>query len=232
MKTFLKKFFSENLSLKLFSVLLACLLEFYFHNPGNSVTENIYAYARIEEMPSGILLTKPYYGDKGIRVRLKVKGPLPLVQQVKTSEQVFNIELPPSISTDIVRGQTEKKFVTSFDPKTLSLPSGVKVEKIEPSTLELYFEEAIKKALDVEMRFSGDLLPGLKIGSVKVSPKKVFAYGPKKELENVNEIYTNVIKLDEISSNQELEIRLDGVGEKSKLESESVKVKVRLEKVK
>lgn len=195
----MKEFLTENLSLKLFSLILAILVELYFYSPDNSVTETLVAGIDVRNLPPSMMLVWPPTNDNGLSAKVSVQGPGPLVEQAKAISHKLLIHLP---------AQVPMTFAATLNPKQLSLPSGVRVNSIEPAQVELKFERAVKKELLVVVAKIGEPAQGYKIEEMKVFPETVIATGPKSELEGLQIIETEKIDISNLTATERLEVPL------------------------
>ena len=124
----MKPKFTKNFHLKVFSLLVALLLEMYFHSPDNSVMDELPGKLIITNLPPQRVIVEPVNGDKGIPVQVTVKGPSSVVSRLKTKVSEFQIEAPAN---------SQGQFIMDLDPRSLSLPASV--EALEITHQELTF---------------------------------------------------------------------------------------------
>jgi len=216
----MKKFFSENIGLKIFAMALACLLEFYFYSPDNSVTETILARVSLENLPPNLMVVKPGNGSRGLVSRVRLTGPAHLVNQVRISAPSFSVELPSNI---------EKSYGLALSPDQLNLPSGVEIQNIEPAQFELEFERVVRKSLKIKVPIEGSPKGGMKVSSIVADPLAVLAEGPGSELKDLTEVKTMPVDISGISTGFDREIRLEEIGRLTELGVNVVSVQVDLE---
>src|SRR5689334_22599536 len=104
----------ENLSLKLISLILAVMLEIYFYSPDNSLTVSLPVTVELRNVPSTMMFISPRNGERGIPARLEVRGPRPLIEQVRTANHRYVVDYPPTHPT---------VFSSPLDARQLWLPA-------------------------------------------------------------------------------------------------------------
>ena len=215
----LRRFFTENLGLKLFALILAVALEFYFYRPENLVTTDIAAKVQLRNLPPRVMVVKPEIGVSRLRVRLKVQGPRPIIEQLKGTLPIFEVVLPKDL---------KQSFSTEVDVEEMALPVGVKVLEWGPKAIDFEFGKVIRKSLPVEVPTTGETASGFKLENLTVTPARVFVEGPESELKNFKSIKTNPLNITGINSSQRKEISLDEIGKFSSLGVNVVSVDLRV----
>lgn len=195
--------FTENLRLKLIAVILAIALEIYFISPHNYVTATLNVPLELTNIPPTMMVVWPPDAERGLRTVIKVKGPSPLIQQIRGTPFRISSALPSDV------GAT---FGLVVDPSSLRLPSGVDVVEIEPQTIDLRLERVVKKELKVVFVPTGNPPPGMAVVSTKVFPESVVARGPESELKGLSTVETQKVDISGVTSAQLFEVPLREVG--------------------
>jgi YbbR domain-containing protein len=213
----MKNWLAENWLLKLISLVLAVMLEVYFYSPDNSIEFDLSVPVRIDNLAVERMIVWPPSGDRGLFARVRLRAPAPLEEKIKSSELHFTIDV----------GKTEKPSA-QFELLTdqLSLPSGVSVVQVEPSKIDLRFEKEVKKELLVVADQVGVPQDGYVVGTVKVFPETVGAWGPESELEGLNVIETRKVDVTGFNSDRRIEVPLAEKGPMTKLSAKTVFVSV------
>lgn len=92
-------------------------------------------------------------------------------------------------------------LVVQLRPETvnLELPSGVKLEEIEPNKIALRLEPRVEKAVEVRPVYSGQLPEGYELYSATVAPARVRVRGAASHVEALDRISTEKINLENLT---------------------------------
>ncbi len=211
LKNFLKSLLTENIPLKLLSLLVAVFLWAFVK--GTSYTElTFFVPVKITGLPLNLLLmdVEPQ------RLMVKVKGPVHKVDRLKTEDIGIFLDLKgahPGINTFLLR------------PEEVKVPPGIEVAGLSPSELRVRLSELVKKAVSVKVQFKGLPSPSYEVVSVRVNPPKVYLSGPKEVLERIDHVTTEPIDLEGLKESFSLEVPLTVNG----LEAEPSRVTVQVE---
>jgi|GEM_PF-4785080 len=109
------------------------------------------------------------------------------------------------------------------------LPFGVYATQIFPQSLRVHLKAKKERRVSVRPRYAGTLPKGIKIKSVKLTPKMVLFKSFADELRKIDYFYTEPINLNDRRSDFEGEYFVDTVSFQGELETEKVKVVFDLE---
>lgn len=190
------KFITHNPHLKLISILVSCLL--WLTVTTNVRTVELMVPFEVVGIPPNRILVSTY--DDKIKVRLT--GPVYVVNSVAESYPVFRIEVPAGLQQD--------RYVAKFSGDDLYLPHAVHVLSIEPKQVDLIFDTRIKKEVPVEVPRIGVPDPDYTLSSINVEPSRVMLEGPSLQLHSIESVETYPLQLKGITSSitQSLGIRL------------------------
>jgi YbbR domain-containing protein len=100
----------------------------------------------------------------------------------------------------------------------MTLPSGVRVVRLSPSSVEVMLERIARKEVPVKAVFSGTPMPGYTLGPVAVKPSKVMLVGAESELKPVTQVETDPVDLSGIQASFQIEKPLRHSGTYTRLE--------------
>ncbi len=83
------------------------------------------------------------------------------------------------------------------DNVTMDLPEGVRILKIEPSSVALRLEPILEREVEVEARFEGKLPEGYTRGKVQITPERVRVRGPESRVNALKIAHTETIPLED-----------------------------------
>ncbi|MBW2053693.1 MAG: DNA integrity scanning protein DisA nucleotide-binding domain protein [Deltaproteobacteria bacterium] len=134
----------------------------------------------------------------------------PVMEIIETSVNTVNIDLSgsgpliKSISPEQlgVRIDLSKAAVGThsftLSQEDISIPRGVLLKKIEPSSVEVTLDRPTDKILPVQVDWSGKLSENLTLTAVVIDPQSIKVIGGSQILKSVSTIYTEKVPLDNI----------------------------------
>ncbi len=122
-------------------------------------------------------------------VRLHLSGSYILLKSLRPDQVRVQLNLEPAKP-----GQN----VFSITRNQVSVPPGIILSKVEPSTVEMEIDLSVTRTLPVQADWKGELARDLLITDVKLSPQTVKVVGSSRELEKISTIYTQKIPLEDV----------------------------------
>jgi len=208
----------SNAGLKLVSLALALMLEFYFYSQDNSTTQSISASLEFQNVPLNRLIIDPAHAEEGLPARVEVSGPKSIVRQIAQGFHVVKVPFPEKAAFT---------FPIDIHYESLQLPPSVKIVSAKPARLTIRTVELVRKEVPIEVPTEGLLPEGYEIKSINVFPNTVIARGPLNEIQKleVNKLEPlNLTGLTEPFS--KFELRLKSPGEFTTLDVNLVSVEV------
>ncbi|MCC6221735.1 MAG: YbbR-like domain-containing protein [Deltaproteobacteria bacterium] len=199
---------TENFGLKIFSLLLAIMLELFFYSSDNSISATISASIAIRNLPQSMMIVWPPNAEGGLFAKFKVRGPVSNVKELELADNSIFVDLPVP---------TPSNYELMLTANHLRRLPGVKILGIEPASIKLKMEQVLRKNLLVVADQVGTVAAGYVVGEIKVVPETVFAVGPRSELFGLNAIKTAPIDLNGLKAKKSFELPLVGKGELTRL---------------
>lgn len=84
----------------------------------------------------------------------------------------------------------------NLSSENVSLPQGLRVDRLQPSSVEVTVDRLVRRELPVEPDVRGEPAAGATRGEVEVVPPVVTVTGPQSQLENLNSLKTAVVSLE------------------------------------
>ena len=95
----------------------------------------------------------------------------------------------------------------SITEKNLSLPPGVVLRNVKPSSVDVTLDKLIKKSLPIQVDWVGKLSDELSISNVRIEPKEVLVIGGSLILKDIFTIYTEPVPLDTINKSSRMTVK-------------------------
>lgn len=207
----------SNGTLKLISLALALMLEFYFYSQDNSVTQLVSAVLEFQNVPQNRLIVDPPQAEQGIPSHIEVFGPKSVVEQVAKGFHVLKVPFPDNAPFS---------FPLDIHYESLRFPPSVSIQSARPARLTVRTVELVRKEVPVKYVLEGALPDGFDLGEVHLFPKTLIVRGPLQEVQSVKKIALEPINLDGITAPLRLELRVKAPGEFSSLNVNLVSVDV------
>jgi hypothetical protein len=158
----------ENVNLKLFSLAFALGLYAWVHGQEAQRSLDVSVDTLLPtDLSSRVLKTviPP-------TIRVIVRGPKSTLDDLHAEKFAIQLDL---------HGGNETRV--TFDPSTIPLPPGLKVEQIDPPLIDLAWEDVVQRDIPVEVGVVGTPAPGYVVkGAPIAEPATVRARGPKSEV--------------------------------------------------
>ncbi len=123
-------------------------------------------------------------------VSLRVNGDKRLVENLNPQRLVVTLDL-----TSV--GEGEHTIQITPENIAVDLPSGVKIEEIQPDKIAIKLEKVEEYDVPIKAETVGELKDGFEIYSTKATPKTVRVKGPRSFVESLQFVSTERIKIDE-----------------------------------
>jgi len=133
-------------------------------------------------------------------VHLNLSGSGPLVRSIRPDQAMVRIDLK-----NAVIGNNTFKITA----ENISLPPGIYLKSVKPTTVEVVLDTAIKKRLPVQVNWAGKLPEGLTLVQAKLDPATVEVVGRNRLLKDMATIYTKKVFLDTLTKSGTLTVDLD-----------------------
>jgi len=106
------------------------------------------------------------------------------------------------LTADLTQTETGERNI-QLTPQSVStnLPSGIKLEDIQPSTVGITLEPLIKKDLPVEAAITGEPATGYEVYSTTVTPARAHVSGPESFMDTLNSVPTATVDINGAKSN-------------------------------
>lgn len=214
MKKFLRAFFSENLTFKIFSLVLAIFLWFFVTFRGQTET-SMEVPLEFKNTPSSMEILKQ--SAKKVDISISARERI-LKELTKTDIRVV-IDL-----SNAKLGENSIPITKS----SVKLPRGIEILRIEPSQVKLYIDEKTEKTVPVKVRVTGNPAKGFSLISVFSNPPNLKIEGAKKEIDRIRVIKTEPVDIEGINEDISVQTKIDPEGRIFRTDKDTVSVSIRL----
>jgi len=177
-----RSFFTENLGLKLLSLVLAVLV--WFAIAGETASEmGLRVPLELQNVPRDLELM----GDAVDAVEVRVRATAGIIHALNPGDVAAQIDLA---------GSVEGERIVHLTADSIRVPFGVKVVKVSPAMLTLRLERTLQKVVPVRPRLVGQPAAGFEVAEVTSEPPEVRVSGPKSRVDEIDSAFTEPLPLD------------------------------------
>ena len=154
------------------------------------------------EIPVEIIMTDQkmeIVSSSDANVKLLISGAGPLIKSVKSEQMNVQLNLSQARVGDNTLNITHKNIL---------LPPGIRLKKIEPSTLSVTLDTLIEKQLSIQPNWVGKLPEGLVMTDARPVPDTIRVYGGGLALEKVTTLFTEEIALNDVTASGTVTVAL------------------------
>lgn len=178
----MRAFFTENLGLKLLSLVLAVLV--WFAIAGETASEmGLRVPLELQNVPRDLELM----GDAVDAVEVRVRATAGILHALNPGEVAAQIDLA---------GAVEGERIVHLTADSIRVPFGVKVVKISPGMLTLRLDRTLQKVVPVRPRIVGRPASGFEVAEITSEPPEVRVSGPKSRVDEIDSAFTEPLALD------------------------------------
>ena len=210
----MKKFFIENLGLKIAAILLSIVLWFFVTSRGQSEI-SIDVPLELKNMPQGLELVN--HGTK--TVNLNIKGQERFIKNVSASNVRVSLDL----------SKAKKGEGTYYiNREDIKLPRSITVTNISPPSVRVTTEETASKTVKVVPVIVGEPQKGSYLKSAEVLPETIVIEGVRSEIAKVSALKTEPIDITGFNESVTQDLRIDITGRNIRTKIIDVRVNVEI----
>ncbi len=171
----------HRLGLPFLSIVIAIVLWVQVHGQGmGSVRLDV--ALQVRDVPADMVIVN----DLPDQVSITVSGLQALLNSLDTQALFVSVDA----SSLNMPGVIEQ----ALDVEAIDLPAGLKVEKIQPDSVQLQVDHIVKRTIEVQPIF--DLPQGWSVEHVVITPSAIDLLGPEVWLSTIDKIETSALRLD------------------------------------
>lgn len=160
-------------------------------------------------------------GHRAEVVDVRVSGPRTLLGQLNSKKLSLDL-------TGMRPGPSSFRVTTEL----LSLPRGVKLLRVTPSSISLDIARMVKRIVPVHVEVVGKPPFGYTVGEVEVSPSTVEVDGPAPQIEKIQVVGTEAVDISRLTETTTRDLQLQGLdGEFTRYNVERVRARIDIQEV-
>ncbi len=167
---------THNLRLKLLALAIA-LVMWVFVVGQDKAELTVEVPVEITGIPADMVVAD----DVVNKVYARINGPGTLVRRAAAERMVQRVNLA---------GMGLGEHVFQIMPEDLRLPAGVSVMRVSPARFSITLAAKISRQVQVRPALKGELAEGYEVAEINLTPPKVTVSGTRKDVENVDWIWT------------------------------------------
>lgn len=176
---FLRQLASQNFVLKVVALVLA-VTAWWFVAGESKVLVSFTVPLEIRNVPGGLTMT-----NKPVReVEVRLSGPSSLLSGMRPTEI--------SAGVDLTAARTGRQYFT-LDDRAVKVPSGIKVQRIFPSSIEVILDRTERRAIPVSVRIGGGGAVRRRVAKVQVDPPSLEIEALPEEFARMPVVYTEEV---------------------------------------
>jgi len=213
----LRRIASKNLELKVLALALA-VAAWWFVAGESKVLVGLTVPLEFRNVPKGLTMT-----NKPLReVEVRLSGPSSLLSGLRPTEIFAGV--------DLAAARAGRQLFT-MDDRAVKTPSGIKVQRIFPSSIEVILERTARRAVPVSVRIGGGGAVRRRVAKVEIDPPSVEVEALPEEFSRMPVIFTEEVVPDGGREEFATEARVELREPHAKIVgSPSVRVKIRFRK--
>jgi YbbR domain-containing protein len=201
-------FLSKHWLLKVLSLIIGISL-WYFVVGEDQIDMIATIPLELQNLPADLIIANQYKKD----IEVTIRGPRRMIQEMRQQ----NISRPVNLS-----GVEPGPMVIENDNKSIPLPRGITVQRVQPANITLLVDKLVKKEFAITPLTKGKPANGFSFESIELNPPHITVTGPQSVLGDENAIATDVIDLEGLDHSSTVQVHLDLDGTLLKLIGETV----------
>ncbi|MBD3306278.1 hypothetical protein GF339_07795 [candidate division KSB3 bacterium] len=185
----------HNLGLKLVALILAIIIWFLVVG-GQKSEVRVTVPLELRNVPTNLEIIKSIS-----QVEVTVRGFSNVVKSLTPADIDVYIDL-----SNVVRGSN----TFGLSPEDITVPVGVTVTQVSPSTIDVLLDAIVRKTVSVEPLLRGTPAEGYRVGNITVQPEQITITGAQTLLKPITKVETEAVILDNPSENflKKVKVRL------------------------
>ena len=183
----MRKFFTKNMLLKSVALCFALALQSYLYGKDNFSTASLSYFVNVRGVAEGYKIVSPKSLQDGMSIRVRVKGPAPILQMLAAEEHQIQVKAPESVPS-------VNKIV--FSESMLGLPPTVSLIDVSPSSFILSIDSVKSGLAQVQVPVAGRPADGYFVAELAVTPEEVSVTGSAAEVSATQSVTLEPVAVD------------------------------------
>ena len=178
----MKSFVTDNLALKLFSLMLG--FAFWFAVARESGVEFAFSIPfELRDVPEGLEVVAQSVQQVDVRLR----GPAEILRGISAQDL--------SVAVDLSDAEPGER-VAYLTPEDVAVPFGARVMRVTPSSLRLELDRTMMRTVNVIPRILGAPAEGFELQNIALSSQVVTVVGPASQVRGLEQVTTEPVSAD------------------------------------
>ncbi len=191
----MKDLLLKNLRLKILALAFAAVLWFFVAGQSNTEVGFLVTLG-FKGIPRDLVMTSAPPAE----VEVRVVGPKLFINNLSPTQIIAEFDLS---------GAKDGLNTYHLTPADIVRPMGINVSMIRPSSIDIRLEKLVTITLPVKVRLSGRPAAGYRVSALSVTPGTVNAGVLKRQLKEIDTIYTKSIDLTGLKRSTTVTVPLD-----------------------
>lgn len=190
-----RRMWSKDWLLRFVSLILAIIF-WYMVGGEDKIDKNVMIPVEIINLPRDLVISNQFKKQ----IQVTVNGPRSLILEMTRGEITRQVDL-----SDAAPGTK----IISNEIDSISVPRGVTIERIQPSTIILSLDKLIQRNIPIQPVIVGDVPVDYQLGVVGTDPGEIAITGPRTVLEQIDTLMTRAINVEGLKESIQLQVPLD-----------------------
>ena len=178
----MKSFLTDNIALKLFSLLLG--FAFWYAVARESGVEFAFSIPfELRDVPEGLEVVEESVQQVDVRLR----GPAEILRGISAQDL--------SVAVDLSDAEPGER-IAYLTPEDVAVPFGARVMRVTPSSLKIELDRTMERTINVIPRVLGAPAEGFEIQNIALSPQVVTVVGPASQVRGLEQVTTEPVSAD------------------------------------
>ncbi len=178
----MKSFLTDNIALKLFSLLLG--FAFWYAVARESGVEFAFSIPfELRDVPEGLEVVEQSVQQVDVRLR----GPAEILRGISAQDLSVAVDLSDAEPGDRIAYLT---------PEDVAVPFGARVMRVTPSSLKIELDRTMEGTINVIPRVLGAPAEGFELQNIALSPQVVTVVGPASQVRGLEQVTTEPVSAD------------------------------------